>query len=529
MWIRILGAALLAANLAALPAQAGTVRWASSSEVSTLDPHAVFTIPHLTLLHQIYDTLVVRTAEGKLAPSLATSWRMIEDDPTIWEFTLRPGVRFQDGAPLTAQDVVFSLKRAQGQFAQVRAVLSGLHDVEAVDPLTVHVRTKVPNLIFPEYLAQVFVVNEAWARANGGAAVPDLSGNQSGIANIANIANGTGAYRLVSHAAGSKTVLRRNPTYWGRDQYPLDVGEIVYLPIRADATRMAALLSGQVDLVQDIPAQDVARLRQDSRIRVNESAENRVIAYGLNVGPTLHHGNVQGKNPLADPRVREAMELAIDRETLQRTVMRGLSVPTGHLAGSLDNGFDARLVAYAKPDLARAKALLREAGYPDGFPLTLDTSNDRYVNDEAVSTAVAGFLSRIGIQVQVASRPMAQHLPLFVQAKTDFFLFGLGAATFDSGFFFDFLFHTRGKNGHGIFNATGYSNAEVDDRIAALETEIDKSRRDAMIAELWDMVARERVYIPLHYQMQHIASIPSINLPVPPDSIIHLKTIAFEP
>jgi len=527
MWIRRLGAALLTATLGALPAQANTVRWTSSSEVSTLDPHAVFTIPHLTLLHQMYDTLVVRTAEGKLAPSLATSWRMTTEDPTVWKFKLRPNVRFHDGALLTARDVVFSLKRAQGQFAQVRAVLSGLQDVEAVDDLTVHIHTKVPNLIFPEYLAQVFVVNETWARANGGETVPDLS--SSGMANIAHIANGTGAYRLLSHEASGKTVLQRNPAYWGKDHYPLDVREIVYVPIRSDATRMAALLSGQVDLAQDIPAQDVARLKQDKRIRVNESAENRVIAFGLNVGPQLHPGNVQGKNPLADPRVREAMELAMDRDTLIRTVMRGLAIPTGHLAGSLDNGYDATLVAYAKPDLVRARELLRQSGYPDGFSLTLDTPNDRYVNDEAVSTAVAGFLSRIGIRVKVASRPMSQHLPLFVQAKTDFYLFGLGAATFDSGFFFDFLYHTRGKNGHGIFNATGYSNAELDAQIAALETEIDKSRRDAMIADLWKTVAQERVYIPLHYQMQHIASIAAIDLPVPPDSIIHLKTIQLTP
>jgi len=526
--LKTLAALLAAGALALLPARADTVRWGASSELTSLDPHAFFSGPNMALLHQIYETLVLRAPDASLAPALALSWRMLPEDPSVWEFKLRPGVKFHDGSPLTAEDVVFSLERASGQFSQTRSVLASVDSMRAVDALTVHIRTKGPNAIFPQNLGHIFIMSLPWSRANNAETTQDMSNKTEN--GVTRAANGTGAYKLVSREEEAKTVLRANPDYWGKDQFPMDVTEIVYLPIRSAATRMAALLSGEIDFVLGVPAQDVARLKRDAKLRLNEGPENRAIMLSLNVGAQeLQSSNVKGKNPLADLRVRQAMELAIDRDTLQRTVMRGLSIPTGQLAPPFTHGYDEALAkGYPKPDLARAKQLLAEAGYPEGFSIALDCPNDRYVNDEAICTAVAGFLGRIGVKVNVTARPMALHSVLVGRAESDFYLFGWAPTTFDSNFIFDYLVHTRGKNGRGALNATGYSNAQLDAKILAMDTETDKAKRDTLIKDIWAVVQKERFHIPLHYQVLHVASIPKINVALPPEPSIHFKTIQFE-
>jgi len=522
----VLGAAALLAQTAQM-AQAETVRWARGSDPTTLDPHAFNTGTNFALLHQIYETLVLRGDDGSLLPGLAHAWRLT-DDPQVWEFKLRPGVKFHDGTPLTARDVVFSLNRAKGETAQVKSLLASTESMTAVDDLTVHVKTQGPNLIFPDNLTNLFIMSEQWARANNAATTQDTrsGGAENGATRAA---NGTGAFVLHTRELDTRTVLRANPDYWGKGQFPLQVTELVYLPIKSPATRVAALLSGEVDFAQDIPAQDVARLKQDARLRINEGPENRSIFLGLNVGmPELKTSNVKGKNPLANARVRQAMELAIDREAIQRSVMRGLSIPSGIMAPPFVNGYSKALAAYPKADPARARQLLAEAGYPDGFSITLNTPNDRYINDEAISTAVAGFLARVGIKTQVAARPIAQHSVSIVNADADFYLYGWGVPTYDSAYIFNFLVHTRGKDGRGAQNATGYSNAALDAKIVSLAAESDKARRDATIADIWQTVQQERFYIPLHDQVIHYASNKRINMPVSPENTVHFKLVRFE-
>lgn len=523
--LKILGHSLLAAGLmtSAVLAQADTVRWARSADPTTLDPHAFNTGTNFVLLHQIYETLVNRSADGQLQPLLATEWKLTSD-PTVWEFKLRPGVKFHDGSPLTAQDVVFSLNRAKGPNAQVKSLLASMEEVKAVDDLTVQVKTKGPNLIFPDNLTNMFIMSEKWSKANNAADTQDTTSKTENGATRA--ANGTGAYTLATREIDSRTVLKQNPNYWGKGQFPLDVTELVYLPIKSPATRVAALLSGEVDFAQDIPAQDVARLKQDSKLRINEGPENRSIFLALNVGAAeLKSSNIKGKNPLADPKVREAIELAIDREAIKRSVMRGLSNPTGIMAPSFVNGYTKTMAAYPKADLNKAKALLKEAGYPDGFTITLHSPNDRYVNDEAISTAIAGFLGRVGIKTEVASRPIAQHSVAIVKAESDFYLYGWGVPTYDSAYIFDFLVATRGKEGRGAQNATGYSNPELDAKIIGLSSESDKAKRDGSIKDIWQTVQKERFYIPLHDQVIHFASVKAIDVPVHPDNTLLFKEV----
>ncbi|MBB1601412.1 peptide ABC transporter substrate-binding protein [Variovorax sp. UMC13] len=517
-------AMMLAAGLMpAVVAQAETVRWARSADPATLDPHAVNTGTNFNLLHQVYEPLIIRLPDGKLQGAIATAWTLTTD-PSVWEFKLRPGVKFHDGSLLTADDVVFSLKRAQAPTSQLKSLLSSVDTITKVDALTVRVKTKGPNLIFPNNLSNIFILSEAWAKANKSETAQDVASKTENFA-IRN-ENGTGPYTLVSREVDSRTVLKQFPQYWGRGQFPLEVTELVYLPIKSPATRVAALLSGEVDFLQDLPAQDVARLKADKSLRVTEGPENRSIFLGLNVGAKeLKYADVKGRNPLADPRVREAIGLAIDRDAIKTAVMRGLSIPSGIIAPRFVNGYEKAFAAYPKANVAQAKKLLAEAGYPNGFGITLHTPNDRYVNDEAISTAVSGFLGRIGIKTTVAARPIALHSTAINQADTDFYLFGWGVPTYDSAYIFDYLVHTRGKDGRGPTNATGYSNADIDAKIVSLASESDKAKRDATIKSIWQTVQVERFYIALHDQVLNYASNPRLDIPVSPENTPFFKFV----
>ena len=518
---------LLAAVLLTVgPAQAETVRWARASDPTSLDPHAFNVGTNFGLLHQMYEPLVVRDAKGGLTPTLAVSWRLT-DDPTVWEFKLRPNVKFHDGSALTSKDVVFSLNRAKGPTAQVKSLLSSMVEARAIDGLTVQVKTSGPNLIFPNNLTNLFIMSEAWAKAKGAQTTQDAASSTENFA-TRNV-NGTGPYQLASRDPDARTVMKLHPQYWGKGQAPLQVTELVYLPIKSPATRVAALLSGEVDFAQDIPPQDVARLKQEPRLRITEGPENRSIFLGLNVGgKELKHSSLKGKNPLADLRVRQAIYLAIDRDAIKRSVMRGLSIPSGIAIPPFVHGYTKAMALYPKVDVAQAKQLLADAGYASGFDLTLHSTNDRYVNDEAIGTAVAGFLGRIGIKVEVVARPIAQHSVAINNADADFYLFGWGVPTYDSAYFFDFLVYTRGKDGRGPTNATGFSNAAVDADILSLASESDKARRDAAIQRIWDVVQKERFYIPLHDQVVHFASVRRLNIPVHPENEVHFKDVKFE-
>lgn len=523
-----LTAALLAASLlSSVDLQAQTVRWARASDPATLDPHAVNLNTNVTLQHQIYEPLVLRTADGKLQPGLATSWK-VTADPSVWEFKLRPGVKFHDGAAFSADDVVFSIQRAKLPSSAWKTLLAPIVEVRKVDTLTVQVKTTGANLVLPNTLTNLFILNAAWSKAHQSEQPQDVSGKNEIFATRNE--NGTGPYQLVSREQDTRTVFKQFPGYWGKGQFPLEVTEIVYLPIKAPATRIAALLSGEVDFVQDVPAQDVAKLKADPQLRVNEGLENRTIYLGLNVGAKeLKYSDVKGKNPLADPRVREAFGLAIDREALRVAVMRGLSVPAGIITPHFVNGYEKAFDTWPKPDTARAKQLLADAGYPNGFGITLHCPNNRYVNDEAICSAVGGFLARVGVKVTVAARPIAQHATAINQADTDFYLYGWAAPTFDSAYIFDYLVYTRGKDGRGSANAIGYSNADTDAKIASLATEGDVRKRDATIRAIWQTVQQEGFYLPLHHQVLDYAMQRKLDIPVNPEDAIFFKSVKLAP
>ena len=454
----LLGASILAL-IAASPATAENVfRWTSQGDALTMDPHSQNEGPTIAMNGQIYESLVTRDADLKLQPELATSWEAGSDG---WVFTLRQGVKFHDGADFTAEDVAFSFERANAESSDYKEQAKNVTGVEIIDDYTVKLLTGGPNPILPNQLTSIYMVDKGWAEANNVVAPQDFAAKEETYA-VRN-ANGTGPFKLVSRAPDELTVLEKNGDWWGAGEFPGNIDKIEYRPISNAATRVAALLSGEVDFVLDPPLQDLTRIEAADGLGVKTVAQIRSIFFGMDQGiDKLRTSNVDG-NPFKDPKVREAMNLAIDKDAIQRVVMEGLSFPTGMITppGVLGNtpendppyGFDTE----------KAKALLAEAGYPDGFSVQLDCPNDRYNNDEKICQAAVAMLAKIGVEVKLDAIPKAQHFPKIQNRTSDFYMLGWGVPTLDSHYVFSYLLASDGS-----WNATGYSNAKVDELTMSL-------------------------------------------------------------
>ncbi len=495
-----LGAALLATTaVAATSVNAETLRWARAAEALTQDPHAQNEGPTTTLNHQIYEPLILRNMEGAMEAALATDWQPSDTDPNVWVFTLREGVTFHEGQTFDSADVVFSMNRAMSENSNFKELLSSVTEVRATGPYTVEIETDGPNPLLPNNLTNIFMMDEGWSTENGAVEVQDYAGGEDTFS--ARNSNGTGPYVLQSREADVTTVLTMFDDYWGIGEFPLAATEIVFTPIQNPATRVAALLSQEVDFIQDVPVQDLDRVRQADGLDVITAPQNRVIFFGMNVGADdLTLDSVDGANPLADLRVREAMNIAINREAIQQVVMRGQSEPAGVIMPPPVHGWTQALDGYPGFDIAAANALMEEAGYGDGFTLQLDCPNDRYINDEAICQAAVGMFAQIGITVNLSALPRAQHFPLIANGETDFYLLGWGVPTYDSEYIFNFLYHTRNE-GRGSWNGTNFSNAVMDEMIVGLSSEVDLDERDGMIASLWQMAEDELIYLPIHNQV----------------------------
>jgi peptide/nickel transport system substrate-binding protein len=514
-WSGLAGALALAGGLAvalALPAQAETLRWARVADALTLDPHSQNEGPTSALLHHVYETLVDRDTDGVLQPRLATAWRIHPEDPTVWVFELREGVVFHDGSPFSADDVVFSIERVRAESSGFRALHTAVVSAEAVDERTVHIRMTGPAPLYIQNLTNFFIMSRAWAEANNVVSPQNFAAGEENFA-VRNT-NGTGPYRLIDRDPEVRTVLRAFDGHWAPTP---DFTEIVYTPISEAATRVAALLSGEVDLVQDVPVQDIARLAQTPGIRVVTGPENRNIFFSYDMtSERLASANVDD-NPFAKPDVREAMALALDRDAIRQVVMRGNSQPSAAPLPPFVNGWTEAMHAYAAPDLARASQLMAQAGYPNGFSVDLHCPNDRYLNDEAICQALTGMLGRIGINVNLVSQTRSLHFPLIERWETDFYLLGWGVPTFDSEYVFNFLVHTRG-DGFGSFNGSRYSNPEVDARIRSLSTMTDLEARNTVIGEIWEQVMADRVFLNVHNQVLAYAMREGVDLAVHPEN-----------
>jgi peptide/nickel transport system substrate-binding protein len=546
----------------ATDAEARNIRWARSSDSLTLDPHSYNEGSTHSINHQIYEPLIIRDHQGKPLPALAESWS-ITSEPTVWEFKLRKGVTFHDGSPFTADDVIFSFDRARLPSSYMKSLLSSVESMAKVDDHTLQIKTKGPNPNFPAYLNDLFILSKIWATKNN-ALKPqdfkDIKDAKSAEAVPAEVkpvdpkapvpkavepkpkdeyfairnANGTGPFALVSREPDVKTVMKRNDAYWGLKpgpgQVPLEIAELTFLPIKSDAERVAALQSGDVDFVQDVPVQDLQKLSTDTKLRVNVGQENRSIFIGLNVGrEELKFSDAKGSNPLADKRIRSAISMAINRAAIQKNVMRGQSLPTGIIAPPGVNGYSKELDVIPPFDLLKAKALVVEAGFPDGFALTLHCPNDLYVNDEAICQALVSQLAAIGIKLNLVVQSKLAHFALIQKSPpdTDMYLLGRGVPTLDSHYIFELLHHTRTDKAGG-WNATRYANPELDKLIEALTRQTDLTQRNQSIAQIWRQVQEEGMYVPLHIQTLAYAMKADIEIPVDISNQPKLKFVKFK-
>src|SRR6266513_594855 len=391
--------ALITLPLVALPLAAATLRFASGFDPQSLDPHALALQYQTRVASQIYESLVFRDRNYEIEPALALSWQQVE--PKRWRFKLRPGVKFHDGAPFTADDVAFSIERALHKNSQRAFQLRGVVEARKVDDMTVDFLLAAPDAVLPEKLIYVAMMSKAWSAAHGVLEPQNYNARQETYA-VRN-ANGTGPYKLKSYESDAKTVLVAHPEWWGQRG---NVDEAVYVVIQSDATRMAALISAQVDFVIDPPFQDIARLKQEGRFKLADTTDIGTQYLGFDQSrDELQFGDVKGKNPFKDLRVRRAVYQAIDIDAIVSKVLRGQAIATGSFFSRLVDGYVPELDRRLPYDVAASRALLKEAGYPDGFGVALDCVNVAF--RAAVCQALAGMLAQVGIRTNTQVWPTA--------------------------------------------------------------------------------------------------------------------------
>jgi peptide/nickel transport system substrate-binding protein len=481
--------------LACFAAESKPLRWASQGDPQTIDPHSQNELLTNSINGQMYETLVNRDKQLGIVPVLATQWQQL--DPLTWRFTLRKGVRFHDGTPLTADDVVFSMQRASAPSSQIRVYASALGRASKIDDHTVEFKLEAPNPIMLEHATLIQIMSKAWCEKHRVTRPLDFTAKEESYAS--KNTNGTGPYMLKSREPDVKTVMLRNPGWWGRHEG--NVTEVTYVSIKSDATRMAALLSGEIDLVLDPPPQDVPKLKTQPKIKVMEGAENRIIFFGFDQSrDELLYADVKGRNPFKDRRVREAIYRAIDIEALRRVTMRGLASPTGGITPSIlaSNPDIERRLPY---DPAKAKELLAQAGYPKGFGFTLDCPNNRYINDEQICVAVSAMLARIGLNVRVNAMPRAIYFAKTQKRDTSAYMLGWGGAITDAQTTLTPVLHSPDGKGAGDYNWGSYSNAKLDALIDAAKVETDAARRKQLIAEALAEHNAQVHHVPLHRQV----------------------------
>jgi peptide/nickel transport system substrate-binding protein len=419
--------------------------------------------------------------------------------PTQLRFVLRRNVRFHDGSPFSADDVVFSYGRIMQPQGTMQIYVQGVKEARKIDDYTVDLILSGPNPVLLKNLVDFRIMSKAWSAKNKSENVQDYKAKEETYAS--RNTSGTGPYVLKLWEPDKRIVMQAHAGWW--DKIEGNASEVIYTPIKSDPTRIAALLAGDVDLLTDLPTQDVARLQKDPKLKVLEGAENRTIFIGMDqFSNELKYSDVKGRNPFKDLRVRKALNLAVDREAIRRVTMRGLSLPAAIIVAPVVHGHAPDIDKTAPVDVEGAKKLLAEAGYPNGFSFQLDCPNNRYVNDEEICQALVGMWSRIGLKVRL----LAQSMPIFIGKIQNFdhdaYMLGWGVANFDANYSLLSLVHTKTSGAAGSFNLGRISDAKLDAIIQGINTEIDVRKRDAMLREALVATRDNHYYVPLHHQLR---------------------------
>jgi peptide/nickel transport system substrate-binding protein len=509
--------------LASGATSATTLRVANQGDVQSMDPHSLNESLQLSFMGSVYESLVSRGKDMSVVPLLATKWA--QTSPTVWRFELRKGVKFHDGTPFTADDVIFSFKRATDAGSDMRGYTAPIKEVRKINDLVVEIETVSPFPILPDTLTVFAIMGKKWCEENKAERPVD---RRKGIENTASFkANGTGPYRLKERQPGSRTVLVRNFNYWEKVEGNVD--EVIFTPIGNDATRVAALLSGEIDVMEPVPLQDVERVKSAPNLTVLQGPELRTIFLGMDQKrDELLSSNVKGKNPFKDKRVRQAFYQAIDIETIKARVMRGASAPTALMIGPGVRGFMPELNKRLPYDADAAKKLLADAGYPNGFEVGMNCPNDRYVNDGQICQAVAVNLARIGVKVNLQAETKVSYFPKILRRDTSFYLLGWTPSTADAHDALYNLMATPTDKGQGQYNLGYYSNAKLDDLTTKIQTETDQAKRNAMIKEAFELHAADVGHIPLHQQALAWAFKKNVGLTQLPTNYMYFKWVTMK-
>lgn len=496
-------------------ASAATLRIANQGDALSMDPHSLNEVVQLSVVEQVYEPLVTRGRDFKLAPALASSWKQVA--PTVWRFELRKGVTFHDATPFTADDVIFSYERANSEGSDSKGYVGQIKKISKVNDHTVDIETKAPFPILPELFTHWAIMSKKWCEANQATVPVD---RRKGIENAASFrANGTGPFRLRERQPGVKTTFVRNGTYWGKVEGNVD--EVIFTPIGNAATRVAALLSGEVDVIDPVPLQDVARIKANPDFQLLEGPELRIIYLGMDQKrDELLYSDVKGKNPFKDKRVRQAFYQAIDIETIKARVMRGASIPTAQMLAPQVNGYSPELGKRLPFDQDASRKLLAEAGYPNGFEVKMNCPNDRYVNDADICQAVAANLARVGIRIKLEAETKALFFPKVFRRDTSFYMAGWTPATVDAHNLLYPILSTPGDGGRGQFNLGAYSNPKLDELTDKIASEVEPKKRNDMIRDALKIHQDDIGHIPLHQQTLSWGAKKGVSLVQWPDNFM---------
>src|SRR3984893_11371571 len=478
--------------LMACDAQAKTFRYAYRVDPASLDPHALAETFTLSWLGQVYEPLVGRGKDLELGPALGVKWE--QPDPKIWRMFLRPNVKFHNGETFTADDVVFSIGRMKAEGSDMGYTFSTVTTVRKIDDLTVDLVMDKPNPILPMQTTSSYIMSKSWAEANGAAKPASVKNKVENFAT--NNADGTGPFKISSRQVGVKTMLVPNEAWWGSKEHNLT--EVAFTPIQSDATRVAALLSGEVDMVYPIPQQDVARVNATGKHSVLTGFELRTMFLNMDQKrDELLESNVKGKNPFKDKRVRQAIYQAIDMDAIRTRIMGGTSHVAGTMVAPGVNGYDAKLDVRLPFDPDASKKLLTEAGYPTGFEIGMDCPNDRYGNEEKICQAIVGMLARVGVKANLLAQTRTKYFEKILSRNTTFSILGWQPLSYDAHSTLQDVIDTP-VDKVGTYNVGSFSTARIDALTNQIEVEGDPAKRQALISEALGIHKAEIGHIPLH-------------------------------
>src|SRR5215471_18602219 len=482
---------VLACALVASAAFAATFRYADQGDALSMDPHSLYESLQLNVTGNMFEPLAGRGKKLELVPLLATSWK--QTAPTVWRFNLRQGVKFHDGTPFTADDVIFSFERSRADGSDMKTKIASVKEVRKIDDHTVDFITNEPFPILPDNISTWYMMSKAWCEKNNSTTPVDVRKGKENAATLR--ANGTGPFMLKSREPGVRTVMVPYPGYWG-GKMEGNVTEAIFTPIKNDATRVAALVSGEIDMMEPVPLQDIDKLKS--------------------------------KNPFKDKRVRQAFYQAIDEAAIAKTIMRGAATPSGLMIAPGIRGFAQDLYPRLPYDPAAAKKLLAEAGYPNGFEVGMNCPNDRYVNDASICQAVAAMLAKLDVKVNLMAETKVTYFPKILSRNTSFYMLGWTPDSYDAQNAIYALITTPAPGGAGLFNLGSYSSKRVDELGAQIASELDDAKRNAMIHELFKIHEDDIGHIPLHQQALAWAMKKNVDLVQLADNVNFLKWVVVK-